>query len=261
MKIFKNAGQCTKFRKTRFRSGSLGFVPTMGALHKGHLSLIRCSMNENKYTAVSIFLNPSQFNDPADLATYPKTREPDLALLEAAGVDLLFAPDYGQVYPDDYHFRMMETELSRQLCGARRPGHFTGVLTVVLKLFNIIHADRAYFGEKDYQQYLLIRNMARAFFLETQIVSCPTIREEDGLAVSSRNQLLTAAERKLAPEFYRLLNSGKPIPAIVESLGKLGFVVDYIEDCYQRRFGAVFLGNVRLIDNLELAVKSRQETG
>lgn len=230
----------------------LGFVPTMGALHKGHASLMQKSISENICTAVSIFVNPTQFNDPKDLEKYPKTFEQDLKMLEELKVDFLFFPDYKEMYADNFTFQVQEKSLSKILCGASRPGHFDGVLTVVLKLLNIIKAGKAYFGEKDYQQFKLIKEMAETFFLQTEILAYPTVRDEDGLALSSRNLLLSSEERKLAQNFPLLLKSDKPIPQIKIELESLGLKVDYIEEYDGRRFGAVFAGKVRLIDNVEI---------
>lgn len=229
----------------------LGFVPTMGALHKAHISLVERSIRENDLTVTSIFLNPTQFNDPNDLKNYPKTFDRDRELLEEAGCDYIFLPNREMMYPDDYRYILSETDLSNKFCGAHRPGHFDGVLTVVMKLLNIISADSAYFGEKDWQQYKLIKGMADAFFMQTSIIPCPLIRESDGLAYSSRNALLTKEHRELAPNFYRVLSSGKSIIEMKDELESLGFTIDYIEADENRLLAAVILGEVRLIDNVE----------
>ena len=230
----------------------LGFVPTMGALHKGHASLMQKSVSENIRTAVSIFVNPTQFNDPKDLEKYPKTFEQDISMLEDLEVDFLFFPEHEELYADNFAYQVQEKSLSKLLCGASRPGHFDGVLTVVLKLLNIMKAGKAYFGEKDYQQYKLIKNMASAFFLPTEILACPTIRDEDGLALSSRNLLLSPDERTFALNFPRLLKSNQTCKQIKLELENLGFKVDYIEEYDGRRLGAVYAGKVRLIDNVKL---------
>jgi len=169
----------------------LGLVPTMGALHEGHRSLIQRSRRENARTLVSIFVNPTQFDDATDLAAYPRTLQQDIALLAAEGVDYVLIPRPEQLYPDGYRYRVTETQDAKMLEGVHRPQHFDGVLTVVLKLLLIARAHRAYFGEKDWQQLQLVRGMAGAFFLQTEIVPCPTVREQSGLAVSSRNARLT----------------------------------------------------------------------
>ncbi|NQT63359.1 MAG: pantoate--beta-alanine ligase [Candidatus Marinimicrobia bacterium] len=230
----------------------LGFVPTMGALHQGHLSLVNRSLQENDKTVVSIFLNPTQFNDPKDLSGYPQTLEQDIAALETAGVDVLLLPDFEQVYPDNYRYKLIESEFSQQLCGASRPGHFDGVLTVVMKLLNIVQAHNAYFGEKDYQQYVLIKEMAEAFFLRTKIIACPTVREADGLAFSSRNARLATGERILAPFFHKTLTQDMSVDSLKAQLESYGFKVDYLEELSGRRYGAVYLGKVRLIDNVAI---------
>ena len=223
----------------------------MGALHEGHLSLLRRARRENDLSAVSIFVNPSQFNDKADLRRYPRPVAEDVRKLEAAGADFLLLPSAADMYPDGYAYRVTETADSGALCGAWRPGHFDGVLTVVLKLLNLARASRAYFGEKDFQQYKLISGMAEAFFLDTEIVPCPTLRESDGLAMSSRNLLLTPEHRALAPALNMLLRS-KAAPAVIKrKLAALGFKADYVEERWGRRFAAAKLGKVRLIDNVE----------
>lgn len=250
--VFKNINDWRKIRKEIIGNKTLGFVPTMGALHDGHISLIRKSKSENEITVVSIFINPTQFNNTEDLQNYPKTFETDLQKLKDAEVDFLFFPEYNELYQDNFRYEVNEKELSKILCGADRPGHFIGVLTVVMKLFNIIQANRAYFGEKDYQQYLLIKGMMDAFFMETEIVPCPLIRESDGLAMSSRNVRLTADERITAPKFYEVLKSGLSDDEIKTRLESEGFEIDYITTINNRKFGAVHLGKVRLIDNVEL---------
>jgi pantoate--beta-alanine ligase len=238
--------------RDEWRGESLGFVPTMGALHEGHLALMQKSRNENSRTVVSIFVNPTQFNDPQDLDRYPRPIETDLQMLRSVGVDAVFLPQAREIYADGYKFSIAETEVSRVLCGPKRPGHFAGMLTVVLKLLNLVSAERAYFGEKDFQQLKLIQDMARAFFLRSEIIGCPTVREVDGLAMSSRNLLLTSEQRKLAPEIYRILKDAQSPEAAERELTKAGFQVDYVEEHWGRRFAAAFLGNVRLIDNVAL---------
>lgn len=252
MKTIKRIKNWQRLRAGALKGKTLGFVPTMGALHDGHLSLIRRSKRENEITGASIFVNPAQFNDPSDLKNYPRTLAKDSARLKSAGTDYLLLPAYEEIYRDGYSYKVHETAISAILCGASRPGHFTGVLTVVMKLLQIADADRAYFGEKDYQQYLLIKGMAEAFFLKTRIVPCPTVREKDGLAMSSRNLLLTGKQRTQAAAFQRLLRSSATPGAAAGKLKKAGFDVDYVEEKWDRRFGAVKLGKVRLIDNVRL---------
>jgi pantoate--beta-alanine ligase len=230
----------------------LGFVPTMGALHEGHISLVEKSRKENRQTIVSIFLNKTQFNDVTDYEKYPITLEADIVMLEKAGSDYLFLPEYREIYPDDYRYMVTEKEFSLSLCGEARPGHFDGVLTVVLKLLMIIKPDKAYFGEKDYQQYLLIHDMARALFLDIDIIPCPIVREQSGLAMSSRNRRLSAKGKDKAAIFFKLLSSGLEPDVISGRLEKEGFSVDYIKETGNRLYGAVILEGVRLIDNVQV---------
>lgn len=237
-------------QRHRAEGRSIGFVPTMGALHAGHASLFAAARRDCDVVLASLFVNPTQFDESKDFETYPRTESADLALLEAAGVDAVFVPGVAEVYPGGTHYSVQEDAFSRQLCGAHRPGHFTGVLTVVMKLLQIAGADRAYFGEKDWQQLQLVRGMAEAFFLETEIVGCPTVREADGLAMSSRNRRLSADERALAPQFHAILESAPDPTTARQLLGDLGFAVDYVDDRPGRRLGAVRLGSTRLIDNV-----------
>ncbi len=189
----------------RNQGKSIGFVPTMGALHAGHASLIVRSSQENDVTVVSVFLNPTQFNDPTDLEKYPRTLDADCVVSEQSGADIVFAPSVAEVYPepDTRVFSYPPTDSVME--GAMRPGHFNGVCQVVSKLFSYVEPDRAYFGEKDYQQIAVIRRMVEDLKLPVRIVPCPVIREESGLARSSRNTLLTAAERETASHIYRVL--------------------------------------------------------
>jgi pantoate--beta-alanine ligase len=234
------------------RGISLGYVPTMGALHEGHLSLVERSRAENDRTLVSIFVNPTQFDDLSDLDAYPRTLERDLALLDAAGVDFVLLPRAEEMYADAFRYRVSETDLSTILEGEHRPGHFGGMLTVVLKLLNIAAAERAYFGEKDWQQLSLVRGMADAFFLPTAIVACPIVRESTGLALSSRNARLSAADRERAATLHRVLTSAETTDDAISQLADAGFTIDYVDDHDGRRLAAVRLGGVRLIDNVPL---------
>lgn len=188
------------------KGGAVGLVPTMGALHKGHLSLIERARRENGTTVVSIFVNPIQFNNPNDLKTYPRTLEADLKLIEPIGVDLVFAPSADEMYPqgepiESYDFGALE----RVMEGKNRPGHFNGVGVVVGRLLRMVNPTRAYFGEKDYQQIAIVQELVRQLQLPVQIVPCPIVREADGLALSSRNLLLTPEHRALAPNIHRIL--------------------------------------------------------
>ena len=257
MTVFEEPSWWRGQRLAQVRAGlTLGFVPTMGALHEGHLSLVRRSREENDLTLVSIFVNPTQFDDPADLAKYPRTLETDLATLETEGADFVFRPREPDLYADDYRYRVTEIGLSTVMEGVYRPGHFDGVLTVVFKLLQIISAERAYFGEKDWQQLTLVRGMVEAFFLSTTIVACATVRETDGLAVSSRNGRLPLADRTRASRFYRVLSVAPTAEVAARDLRASGFAVDYVEDRDGRRLGAVRLGDVRLIDNVPLGDRS-----
>jgi pantoate--beta-alanine ligase len=229
---------------------SIGFVPTMGALHEGHAELCRRSVRENAVTLVSIFVNPTQFDNDWDFANYPQTLEADLKLLRECGVAFVFAPSVDEMYPDRRSFIVSETQSSLLLEGEHRPGHFEGMLTVVAKLLSIAGADRSYFGEKDWQQLHLVRRLREAMFLPGTIVACPTIRERDGLAMSSRNRRLSAAERALAPRFHEVLAHAGSASEAVAELAALGFVVDYVREWDGRRLGAVRLGSTRLIDNI-----------
>lgn len=234
----------------RFAGRSVGFVPTMGALHAGHRALLERARAENERVVLSIFVNPTQFNDPTDLAKYPRTLGEDLALAQGFATDVI-APFPEEMYPDRYRYRVTETELSRELEGAHRPGHFDGVLTVVLKLLNLVQPTRAYFGEKDWQQLNLVQGMAEALFLPCEIVACPTIREPDGLAMSSRNRRLAPADRQRAAAFPKLLRAGTP-EAAERTLRDAGFEVDYVAERAGVRLGAVHIGGVRLIDNVRV---------
>lgn len=189
----------------RSEGKSIGFVPTMGALHKGHVSLVERSVAENDITVVSIFVNPTQFNDKNDLKNYPRMPEKDIAMLEAAGVNVVFMPTESEIYPEPdtrvFDFGMLDKVME----GKFRPGHFNGVAQVVSKLFDIVEPHRAYFGQKDYQQLAIIRAMVRMLGYRIEIVGCPIVREPDGLAMSSRNLLLTPEHRKSAPLIYQTL--------------------------------------------------------
>jgi pantoate--beta-alanine ligase len=186
-----------------------GLVPTMGYLHEGHLSLVKRALLENNHVAVSIFVNPTQFGPNEDLAAYPRDPDRDLSLLDSLGVDLVFNPSSEVMYPPNYQTYVTVEEVTKYLEGASRPTHFRGVATVVAKLFNIIGAERAYFGQKDAQQTIVIKRMVDDLNIPIEIIICPTIREPDGLALSSRNTYLDAEQRRAAPVLYRALNAAK----------------------------------------------------
>ena len=195
------------FRQARGRlAGPLGLVPTMGSLHEGHLTLVRRARSENDVAVVSIFVNPSQFGPGEDLGSYPRDMDTDLSLLRNEGVDLVFAPTPEEMYPPGFDAWIEVEKTSEVLEGAVRPGHFRGVATVVAKLFNIVRPDRAYFGRKDGQQLAVISRMVKDLDMDVEIVAVPTVREEDGLAMSSRNVYLTPDERRAAPVIYNALN-------------------------------------------------------
>ena len=267
IKQFKNNGK------------SIGLVPTMGALHKGHLSLVKNSISNNDITVVSIFVNPTQFNNPNDLASYPRTVDKDLELLQTVGCDVVFAPEADDIYSKsetDSRFEFDFEGLDKVMEGKFRPGHFNGVVQIVSKLFDLVRPDRAYFGEKDFQQLAIIRLMTRRYNLPIEIVPCPIVREDSGLALSSRNSLLKDNEKQVAQHIYAVLNESRQfvpqteveelkqcvIAAIeqkpelkveyfdivdghtLKSIGKWD-ECDYVVGCI-----TVFCGNVRLIDNI-----------
>lgn len=258
---------------------SWGLVPTMGFLHEGHLSLVRQALAENDKTAVSIFVNPTQFAPSEDLESYPRDLERDLDLLAAEGVDLVFTPDDNLMYPPDFQTVVLVQNIMQRLEGASRPTHFQGVATVVAKLFNIVQPTRAYFGQKDAQQTVVLRQMVRDLNFNLALIVCPTVREEDGLALSSRNQYLSPAERAAAPVLYRALkqaqaalaageNNGDKLRQIMrepiesEPLARLDYVSAAdprtLEELDQVSKGvllstAVFIGQTRLIDNILIA--------
>jgi pantoate--beta-alanine ligase len=234
------------------RAGEIGLVPTMGAFHEGHLSLFRAARAECDTVVASLFVNPAQFSDTADLASYPRDAERDRRLAEEVGVNVLFAPSADDLYPAGYQTWVDVEELSRPLEGAFRPGHFRGVATVCLKLFNIVRPTRAYFGQKDAQQVAVVRQMVRDLDLEVEIRVLPTVRDADGLALSSRNALLSADERRAALALPRALETRDPDHA--RSLLD-GLEVDYVAVAdFEPRIlaAAVRVGSTRLIDNVPL---------
>jgi len=257
---------------------TIAFVPTMGNLHDGHISLVKKAQTLADKVVASIFVNPLQFDDKQDLAKYPRTLQADIKKLMQAGCNLLFTPDTDVMYPHgmDFHSFIHVPGMDDKLCGLERPGHFDGVATVVTKLFNMVQADVAVFGEKDYQQLLLIRKLVSDLNLPVKVVGAPTVREENGLAMSSRNQHLTEAEKKQAATLYASLNQLKQqletgnqdsnglLSHVHSQLTAAGFSMDYIDirraedlqlanpalDKELRLLAAGRLGNVRLIDNI-----------
>jgi pantoate--beta-alanine ligase len=252
-KLFSSLQDWSTERAALTQQGrSVGFVPTMGALHAGHRALLERARAENDYVVLSIFVNPTQFDDPSDLQRYPRTLDADLAL---AGdlADGVLLPTPESLYPDEYRFRLTEYNLSARWEGAHRQGHFEGVLTVVLKLLNLVQPKRAYFGEKDWQQLRLITDMVRALLLPVEIVACPTVRDPDGLALSSRNRRLSPGGRAAAAAFPRILRESPDALAARERLAAAGFAVDYVDDFEGVRLGAIRLEGIRLIDNVRVA--------
>ena len=257
MKIFETIPAFQEWRKSLDQGASVGFVPTMGALHLGHESLLLAARESNDLVVLSIFVNPTQFNQKEDFEKYPKTWEQDIEIAKRAGVDAIFAPkDSQSLYPDEYRYKVSESAFSKELCGEFRPGHFDGMLTVVLKLFQITRPTRAYFGEKDYQQLALVQGMIDAFFLEITLIPCKTLREASGLALSSRNLRLTDTQREIAPKLYETMTKTKDLESAKAALTSLGFKVEYLIDQPAkpgiRRYAAAWLGEVRLIDNVRL---------
>ena len=251
-----------------------GFVPTMGALHKGHLSLIKKASIENDFVVVSIFVNPVQFNDPEDYKRYPRNLDEDMKKLTNSHVDLVFAPSVEEMYPEPDTRKFDFGVAEKVMEGKFRPGHFNGVAIVVSRLFDIIKPERAYFGEKDFQQLVIIRLMTRMLDFPVEIVPCPIIREKDGLAMSSRNVLLTPVQRDIAPAISKILSHAKMLSGsytpqevknwVTEQIEKIPEMeLDYfeiadindlhsIDDWKKGAIGciAVFLGKIRLIDNI-----------
>jgi pantoate--beta-alanine ligase len=242
----------------REQGHSVGLVPTMGALHAGHASLVERSVKENDVTVVSIFLNPTQFNDKKDLERYPRTLEADCELLEKCGAQVVFAPSVDEVYPepDTRVFSYPPTDAVME--GAFRPGHFNGVCQIVSKLFDYVEPDRAYFGEKDYQQICVIRRMVEDLKMDINIVACPVIREESGLARSSRNTLLSDEERQLAAHIYRVLSeSRKKQMSVAETHDFVVREIDAIEGLKVQYFSIVdglTLADVSTWDDAESVV-------
>lgn len=263
---------------------SIAFVPTMGNLHAGHLQLVELAKSQGKCVVVSIFVNPLQFGANEDLANYPRTLAEDCAKLEAAGVDVLFTPSEQEMYPEPQTITLQLPSIANELCGASRPGHFVGMATVVLKLFNMVMPQVAVFGKKDFQQLFLIRELVKQLNLPIEIVAGETKREEDGLAMSSRNGYLSSAERMEAPRLQRALklvveavqNGGRDYADIetqtAQYLTQLGWIVDYIsirsaktlmpaknDDEHLIFLAAAKLGKTRLIDNIEFNIDPNTE--
>jgi pantoate--beta-alanine ligase len=279
IKIFeKRAEIYSELKALREKAYTIGFVPTMGALHDGHLSLIKRAVEENDVSVSSVFVNPIQFNNREDLEKYPRHLDDDLMMLDRAGCDMVFAPSVEEMYPEtvseSYDFGPLEHVME----GEKRPGHFNGVAVVVRRLFDICIPHHAYFGEKDYQQLLIIRELVKMKKIDVSVIGCPIVREADGLAMSSRNVRLTIEERSLAPVIFKTLSwikqqSGKTDIELLLDEARTGLKqydsirVEYVDIVDEqnlvpvrdwnaaaglRAFVALFLGEVRLIDNMKI---------
>ena len=252
MRVVRTVDALREVRAGLRSEARVGLVPTMGAFHEGHLSLFRAAREECDVVVVSLFVNPAQFDSGDDLAAYPRDEERDARIAAEAGADILFAPSVEEFYPPGYQTWIDVEELSRVLEGAARPGHFRGVATVCCKLFNLVRPSRAYFGQKDAQQVAVVRRMVRDLHLEVELRVVPTVRDEDGLALSSRNARLSPAEREQALALPRALATRDPEQAR-ELLD--GVAVDYLEVAdFEPRVlaGAIRVGRTRLIDNVVL---------
>ncbi len=280
MKIFKQIAPLkTHLKQLRLSGKSIGLVPTMGALHKGHLALIEASKSQNEITVSTIFVNPTQFNNPSDLSAYPRTPKEDTELLEEVQCDVLFAPDTSEIYPAPSSITLDFGELDKVMEGKFRPGHFSGVGVIVASLFNIIRPDHAYFGQKDWQQFAIIRQLAQQLHFGVELHSVPTLREPDGLALSSRNLRLTPDQRQYANIFFQALMMARKellgrasISSVKQSVSELiaaqaGVELEYFEVADRVNLKplenveaascailciAGYVGPVRLIDNVFL---------
>jgi pantoate--beta-alanine ligase len=276
MKIIETVEEMKKFsEEMREKKKTIGFVPTMGYLHEGHLSLVRRARAENDVVVVSIFVNPTQFGPNEDYERYPRDFERDRKLLEKENVDCIFHPSVEEMYPPDFSTYVEETKLSKNLCGRSRPGHFRGVCTVVTKLFNIVKPHRAYFGQKDAQQFRVLRRMVRDLNMDVEMIECPIVREPDGLAMSSRNVYLSPEERQQALSLYQSLKIAENLylngerdaekikEEMIKHLSRFDKVkIDYVEIVDEETLEpvekidrkvivavAAWVGNARLIDN------------
>lgn len=281
MRVIEYINDLKAVVRSKKREGkTIGFVPTMGYLHEGHISLANMSVSENDFTIMSIFVNPTQFGPKEDFAKYPRSMEKDTVMAENAGVDVIFAPSAAEMYPNGYKTYVNVEEITDTLCGESRPGHFKGVATVVTKLFNIVEPDKAYFGQKDAQQAAVIKRMVRDLNMNVEITTCTIIRENDGLAMSSRNTYLSQGERRAAVilskslfEAEALIKSGeRSSEKVIRNM--FGMIaaekladIDYIKIVDAQNLNdvslidkkvlialAVKFGNTRLIDNIEVEV-------
>ena len=271
-------------RSLQGKRETIGFVPTLGALHVGHRSLLQRARRSSEKVVVSIFVNPLQFGPSEDFQRYPRTLLADKNMCREEGVDLLFIPNPNELYPGDFQTSVTVNLLTARWEGERRPQHFQGVTTIVTKLLTMVHPDRAFFGRKDYQQFLVVKQLVKDLNLDVKIIGCPTIREKDGLACSSRNMYLTISQRQEAVQLYRalkigarLIRQGKRQPRVIEKTmithltRATSATIDYIALCNPQNMeplekiagpvmllGAIGLGKVRLIDNLKVHVPPRK---
>lgn len=277
MEILKKISELKKIiHNCKEKKLSVGFVPTMGALHLGHLSLVEKAKSENKVVVVSIFVNPLQFNNQSDLIKYPRTIENDIKLLDSANCDIVFVPDNNEMYPEPENTIYNFGQLDKVMEGKFRPGHFNGVAVVVNKLFEIVTPDKAYFGEKDFQQLQIIKELVKQKCLPIDIVSCPIMRENDGLAMSSRNLRLSTKDREIAPVIFNILKKSKEFIEKKSPNEIVKWIEEQISNYYQLKLEyfeivnaqtllpiktwdecdeiigciAVFLNEIRLIDNI-----------
>jgi pantoate--beta-alanine ligase len=278
MEVFTSVQSLRHFlRQQVLQQKSIGLIPTMGALHEGHISLVEASRNDNDVTVCSIFVNPTQFNNPEDLLKYPRTLDADCTMLENAGCSAVFAPSVEEMYPEQTVLKINFGALESVMEGASRPGHFNGVGVIVSKLFNMVQPDRAYFGQKDLQQVSVVKRLVSDLSFDLDLIICPTVRETDGLAMSSRNRRLNDSERALAPHIYRILATSREDLLAGKTAGEVSawakkeftsikaFTLDYFEVIDIKTLlpvenigpsgsnaicVAAFLGPVRLIDNV-----------
>ncbi len=270
-----------KVKTAKHKNKTIGFVPTMGYLHKGHLSLVKKTVEQNDFNVVSIFVNPNQFSPDEDYEEYPRNLSKDAKMVKSIGANIIFAPSVKEMYPEKFNtYVQVEGNITKTLCGQSRPTHFKGVTTIVLKLFNLVQPDKAYFGQKDAQQVAVIKKMVKDLNIDTEIISCPIIREKDGLALSSRNTYLSREERNIAPILYKsliaakkMINNGEKNSSnvrrfIVNNINtQPNTNIDYVsivnaetlEPLKQIQGNilialAVKLGKTRLIDNIQLEV-------
>ena len=251
--IIRDISKWRDIRKNKIQNNtSIGLVMTMGNLHQGHVSLLQKSISENNISILTIFINPTQFDNESDLDNYPKTELEDINIATKLGINYILIFNKKDLYPDDYKYQIHTfSPISEIMEGKMRPNHFNGMLSIVLKMHCLIMPNKSYFGEKDYQQYHLIKEMIEAYLLPTEIIKCPIIRNNNNLALSSRNNRLNKKELILAEKFPEILsNFNINDEQVKQELVNHNFKVDYIKTYNNRRFGAVYLNKIRLIDNV-----------